>query len=317
MSGSLPRFRADLASVLPEGLAPGAPLALAVSGGPDSVALLSLAHAALPGQVIAATVDHGLRAGSDEEAALVARACGRLSIPHATLRPDPPIAGGNLHATARAARYGLLQAWALGAGANVLATAHHLDDQAETFLMRAVRGSGPAGLAGVRRRRSDGGLTVIRPLLDWRRAELATVVATAGLEAVADPSNADERFERARVRRLLAEQPWLDPAGLAVAARHAGEADAALADMTALLWRDRATPGDPLRLDVTALPREFRRRLARHAIATLAPGFDPATNVEPLLDALEGGRGATQGVVLVTPHGIEWRFSLAPPRRVK
>lgn len=309
------RFFADLASVLPEGLAPGTPLALAVSGGPDSMALLRLAHAALAGRVIAATVDHGLRAGSGEEAALVACACATLGVPHATLRPDPPISGGNLHAAARAARYALLEAWATGAGASVLATAHQLDDQAETFLMRAVRGVGPAGLAGVRRRRIEGGLTVIRPLLGWRRAELAAVVAAAGLETVADPSNTDERFERARVRRLLAEQPWLDPAGLAAAARHAGEADAALGDIADLLWADRATLGDPLRLDVVDLPRELRRRLARQAIATVSPGFDPATNIEPLLDALEDGRAATQGAVLASSRGDDWRFTLAPPRR--
>jgi tRNA(Ile)-lysidine synthase len=309
------RFRADLAANLPEGLASGTPLALAVSGGPDSMALLWLAHSALPGRVIAATVDHGLRPASAQEAALVARTCAMLGVPHATLHPKTPIAAGNLHAAARAARYALLEAWATDAGATVLATAHQLDDQAETFLMRAVRGAGPAGLAGVRRRRVEGGLTVIRPLLGWRRAELAEVVTSAGLECAADPSNTDERFERARVRRLLAEQPWLDPAGLAAAARHAGEVDAALTEMAALLWRDRATLGDPLRLDVTGLPRELRRRLARRAVAMLAPQLDPAVNVEPLLDALEGGRPATQGAVLVSPAGDEWRFTLAPARR--
>jgi tRNA(Ile)-lysidine synthase len=245
----------------------------------------------------------------------VARACARLDVPHATLRPDKAIAGGNLQAEARRARYALLERWAIGSDATVLATAHQRDDQAETFLMRAVRGAGLAGLAGVRRRRTAGALTVVRPLLGWRPDELATVLAEAGLPFATDPSNADARFERVRVRRLLADQPWLDPAGLAAAARHAGEAEAALGEIATLLWRDRARPGDPLRLNVADLPRELRRRLARQAIATLTPGFDLGTDVEPLLDALEGGRPATQGPVLVSPRGDEWRFTPAPPRR--
>lgn len=313
------RFAADLARILPEGLARGEPLALAVSGGPDSMAMLWLAQAALPGRVIAATVDHGLRPAAAAEAALVAAACARLGIPHATLRPEQPIGGGNFHAAARAARYALLGRWAVRAGARALATAHHADDQAETFLMRAVRGSGPAGLAGVRARRAEGELTVIRPVLDWRRTELAEVVAHNRLSFVTDPSNTDDRFERARVRRLLADQPWLDPAGLAHAARHAGEADRALADAVDWLWRTRrvppAAPATELWLDMTDLPRELRRRLTRDGIRAIRGDFDAAANIEPLLDALEAGRAATQADVLVTPrHGV-WRFAPAPPRR--
>lgn len=322
------RFTADLARVLPEGLAPGTPLALAVSGGPDSMALLWLAAASLPGRVAAATVDHGLRSEAADEARLVAAACAGLGVPHATLRPAEPITGGNLHAAARAVRYALLGRWTETVGARSLATAHQLDDQAETFLMRAVRGSGPAGLAGVRPRRDAGALTIIRPLLGWRRDELAAVVAAAGLPFASDPSNEDERFERARVRRLLAEQPWLDPTGLAHAARHVGQAERALAATVDWLWRTRriapagvADPGLHVWLDLTDLPRELRRRLAREAIRAvrlmngMMPDFGLATNVEPLLDALEAGRSATQADILVTPSGGIWRFTRAPPRR--
>lgn len=325
--GDASRFTAALDRILPEGLRDGEPLALAVSGGPDSMALLALAHAALPGRVAAATVDHGLRPESAAEAALVAAACVQLSVPHATLRPDVPIAGGNLHAAARAARYALLGRWAVAAGSRVLATAHHADDQAETFLMRAVRGAGPAGLAGIRERRDEGGVAVIRPLLGWRRAELAEVVAQAGLPTVADPSNTDERFERARVRQLLASQPWLDPAGLARAARHVGEAEAALAAMSDWLWRTRKLvptgvddPDTQVWLDMADLPRELCRRLAREAIRAVrlengvTPDFDLAANIEPLLDALETGRPATQADILVTSKGTVWRFAPAPPR---
>ena len=327
MELAVTRFLADLARVLPEGPTPGEPLALAVSGGPDSMAMLWLAATALPGRVIAATVDHGFRPDAAAEADLVAVACATLNVPHATLRPDRPIAGGNRHAAARLARYALLGRWAVHAGARVLATAHHADDQAETFLMRAVRGSGPAGLAGIRRRYvmpiadTAATITVVRPLLDWRRADLAAVVAAAGLPSVDDPSNADARFERSRVRRLLAAQPWLDATGLARAARHVGEADAALAATVDWLWRTRRIggPAHQLRLDVADLPRELCRRLARDAIRAvrMTPDFDPATNIEPLLDALAAGKPATQADVLVTPRGTIWHFAPAPRRRTR
>ena len=335
------RFLTNLVRVLPEGMRPNEPLALAISGGPDSMAMLWLAHTALPGQIVAATVDHGFRPEAAAEADLVATACATLGVPHATLRADQPITGGNLHAAARAARYALLGRWAVTAGARVLATAHHADDQAETFLMRAVRGSGPAGLAGVRARREIDvhfstsqplafdvyNLTIIRPLLDWRHTDLAAIVAVAGLPAVQDPSNTDDRFERTRVRRLLADQPWLDPVGLARAARHVGEAEAALAATVDWLWRTRKVvptgvddPDFQTWLDIANLPRELRRRLAREAIRSvrmvngMTPDFDLATHIEPLLDALESGKAATQANILGTPRGTVWRFAPAPPR---
>ncbi|WP_375390778.1 tRNA lysidine(34) synthetase TilS [uncultured Sphingomonas sp.] len=322
------RFLTDLARVLPEGLRPGESLALAVSGGPDSMAMLALTHAALPGRIVAATVDHGLRGESAAEAEQVATACATLAVPHVTLRPDTPITGGNMHAAARVVRYALLGRWAVSIGAPALATAHHADDQAETFLMRAVRGAGPAGLAGIRARRDTAdGPIIVRPLLGWRRTELADVAAAAGLPVIADPSNDDQRFERARVRRLLSATPWLDVNGLADAARHAGEADAALEAVHAWLWRSRTvTPtevSDPEQerwLDMADLPREVCRRLAREAIRSVraasgGAALERATNIEPLLDALAQGRAATQADVLVTPCGAVWRFLPAPPRR--
>ena len=173
-----PRFRADLAALA--GPAP-AMFGVAVSGGPDSLALLLLARATFPGGIEAATVDHGLRAESGAEAAFVRDVCGRLGIAHATL--TGPAIEGNIQSGARALRYRLLGSWARERGLGFILTGHHQDDQAETLLMRLRRGAGLAGLAGIRPRAEIDGLKVLRPLLGWRRTELAQIVAAAGLDA--------------------------------------------------------------------------------------------------------------------------------------
>ncbi|SDA24222.1 tRNA lysidine(34) synthetase TilS [Sphingomonas sp. NFR15] len=308
------RFGADCERLLgaPVG---GRRLALAVSGGPDSMGMLALAAAAFPGRVTAATVDHALRAASADEAAMVAAHCATLGVPHATLAiAEPRPATGNLHAWARARRYALLLRWAAQAGCAALLTAHHADDQAETFLMRAARGSGVAGLAGIRARQ-PGAPPIIRPLLGWRRAELRAIAAAAAVPFVDDPSNRDPVFERARVRATLAAIDWLDPLRLAAAAAHAAEAEDALAALTEIFWAQRAaeTPG-AVAVTVAGLPREIRRRLAARALRAI----DPATatdNIESLLESLESGKRATQGRVLAAPAREIWRFGPAPPRR--
>ena len=203
-------------------------LGLAVSGGPDSLALLVLAHAALPGRVEAATVDHGLRPEAGAEAAEVARVCEALGVPHAILPVD--VAPGNLQAEARMARYAALAEWVEERGLAALATAHQADDQAETLLMRLNRASGVAGLAGARARGRVPGTAIplLRPVLEWRRAELGDVVRGAGLTAAEDPSNSDDRFDRVRMRKALAEADWIDVDAVARSAAHLAEADDAL-----------------------------------------------------------------------------------------
>lgn len=313
------RFAADVARLASE---PG-PLLLAVSGGPDSMAMLTLAAEALPGRIAAATVDHRLRAEAAAEAAMVADHCAAIGVPHATLVPDEPIAGASIQAQARAARYALLADHGRAIGAGALATAHHADDQAETFLMRAARGSGLAGLAGIRAATVIADFPVIRPLLDWRRAELRAVVRRARVPFVDDPANGDERHDRTRFRRLLDGNEWLDPPHLAAAAAALAEADAAMRDMAEAAWAERADTSDAaVRLSVGGLPRELRRRLLRHAIGTLrgaaaiaVPAWSEAANIEPLLDTLEAGRRATQAGVVVSPRGDRWTVREAPPRR--
>ena len=301
-----------------------APLLLAVSGGPDSMAMLVLAAAALPGGVAAATVDHGLRSEAPQEAAMVAEYCARIGVPHAILTGVVD-AAASLQAQARRLRYQLLAAHARAIGAEAVATAHHADDQAETFLMRAARGSGLSGLAGVRARVTIEGVTVVRPLLDWRRAELRAVARRAEAPFVDDPANADDRHDRTRFRRLLDANEWLDPPRLARSAAALAEADADLRAVADWVWAARATIGKgEVTLTIDDLPRALLRILARRAIAIVRaeaaihePEWSDSANVEPLLDALAAGRRATQaGVIAGMRRGV-WRFRPAPPRRTR
>lgn len=302
------RFRRDLEALV--GSAPGR-LGLAVSGGPDSLALLLLAAGAFPGRIQAATVDHQLRPESAGEAAFVAALCSGLGVAHATLHPSAPISG-SLQAEARRVRYGLLDAWREREGLDWLLTAHHLDDQAETVLMRLNRGAGVAGLSGVRAVNGR----VLRPLLGWRRAELAEVVKAAGVEAVEDSSNADRRFDRVRMRQALAESDWLDPGPIARSAAALAEAEDALAWTTDQLLESRIEQeGDALLLDPSGLPAELRRRLALAILFRLgATGLPRGDEVSRLISALELGATATLAGIRCC-GGVRWRFEAAPPRR--
>lgn len=305
------RFRVDLAALA--GPAP-ARFGVAVSGGPDSLALLLLAEAAFPGQVEAATVDHGLRPESAGEAAFVSALCAARDIPHATLT-GPPVEG-NVQAGARALRYRLLGDWARQRGLAFILTAHHQDDQAETLLMRLQRGAGLAGLAGIRPRAEIEGVTVLRPLLGWRRAALAEIVAAAGLTPVEDPSNNDKRYDRARLRQRLAEVDWLDPPAVARSAAALAEAEEAL-DWTAeqLIAERTGSVRDGLTFDAAGLPAELRRRVLLRLLALLVPADPPRGDaVQRLLAALEAGEIATLAGVRCE-GGPVWQLSPAPLRR--
>jgi len=307
MEKQIVRFRADL-----EALTGGAPerLGLAVSGGPDSLALLLLANAAYPGRIHAATVDHGLRPEGAAEAAFVAGICRTLAIPHATLRAEMRETS-NVQAAARTRRYALLTQWIGEIGAAFLATAHHLDDQAETLVMRLARGAGLSGLSGIRAANA----AIVRPLLGWRRQELAAIVREAGVDPVADPSNEDERFDRVRVRRRLAEAAWLEPEPLARSAGALAEANEAVEWMVERLWRERveATP-DGHRLDPDGLPVELQRRLVLAVLEAMGRPAPRGEAVTRLLATLGAGGSATLTEVKCA-GGILWRFTPAPPRR--
>jgi tRNA(Ile)-lysidine synthase len=289
---------------------------VAVSGGPDSLALLRLAAAARPGRVRAATVDHGFRQESAAEAAMVAGLCGELVVPHETLTVTVSD-GASVQAQAREARYDALAEWAMSHSLVAVATGHHADDQAETLLMRLARGSGLGGLSGIREVAHIAGCRVIRPLLQIRKAALAEIVAAAGWVPVLDPANNDPRHERTRVRQLLASTDWLDPERLARSVAALAEANEAM-EVAVESARDRhlviAANVASLR-DVHLLPREITRRLLLSALARFAT-CPSGPELDRLIASLEAGRGATLGLAKVTSvAGGEWRMELAPPRR--
>jgi tRNA(Ile)-lysidine synthase len=311
------RFRIDLDDLV----APGARVGLAVSGGPDSLALLLLAAAARPALVEAATIDHALRAGSAAEAKMVAELCATLNVPHAILNvqwPEKPAAA--VQERARSERYALLSRWAEARGLAAILAAHHAVDQAETVMMRLVRGAGVSGLAGMRgAARAPGGDTpLLRPLLGWRRGELEQICAAAGVAPVVDPSNSDAQFERVRMRDALASADWLDPAAVARSAGHLAQADAAIAWAADLEWQRAVTQSDGITYRPTGAPAEILRRIARRAVLQLASEGQGAdlrgAELDRLLSTLqEGGKTTLRGVLC--SGGREWRFALAPRRK--
>ena len=286
-------------------------IGIAVSGGPDSVALLLLAHANQPERIEAATVDHGLRADAAGEAEFVAALCRDLGVPHQTLTPASPITG-NVQSAARIARYALLESWADARGLDWIATAHHADDQAETLLMRLNRGSGVAGLAGVRARNGR----IIRPLLDWRRDELVAVVADAGITAVDDPSNRNDRFDRARLRKLISGKDWLDPLAVGRSAAALAEAELALEWAATAYANCRVAVRDGVvSFDPKGLPRELLRRITLHCLHQINPQAAPrGDELDRLLLGLAQGRVATLAGAKCS-GGVFWQFAAAPPRR--
>ncbi|MEE2997040.1 MAG: tRNA lysidine(34) synthetase TilS, partial [Pseudomonadota bacterium] len=177
------------------------PLVVAVSGGADSLGLLSLLTGwagAKSVSLIALTVDHGLRPESGDEAALVGRWCAEMGVPHDILcwMGDKPVRG--IQEAARRARYALLEDWCVRHGASDLLVAHTENDQAETFLFRMSRGSGPDGLAAMPLVSCRGGIRIVRPLLGVSRARMEATLRAAGRTWVDDPGNADRRYTRVR-----------------------------------------------------------------------------------------------------------------------
>jgi tRNA(Ile)-lysidine synthase len=250
------------------------------------MALLRLAALHLRAPLVAATVDHGLRAQSADEAEQVARWCADLRISHHILVWDGAKPLSRIQERAREARYRLLADCAKAAGCDVLMTAHHADDQAETILFRLMRGSGLSGLAGMAAVVERHGVRHARPLLDWRKDDLIRVCRDAGQAYVDDPSNRDPRFARTRMRALSEElaREGLDAPALERFARRMRQADAALDATAAATLADLRLSGDDegVSLDgarLAAQPDEIALRILRIEIVGLGR--------EPRLERLE------------------------------
>lgn len=293
----------------------GKSIAVALSGGPDSLALLILAAqwaARRKGVSLQAfTVDHGLRAASADEARQVAAMAARLGVSHNILKWKGKKPVSSIQAAAREARYALLLAACRKSGVGDLLVAHHLEDQAETFLLRLARGSGVDGLSAipVSRFLSDEKprVRLLRPLLDLPRARLEAVVKKSGLEPIRDPSNEDERFDRVKIRKVLSllAPLGLDAPRLARTAEQMARAREALeADTGSLLTREASlSPFGFAEMKVEALasaPSEIGLRvLAALARAIGDGGYAPRlAALEAVHEAIrsgELGRGRTLG----------------------
>jgi tRNA(Ile)-lysidine synthase len=294
-------------------------IVLAVSGGPDSIALMWLAarwRGTLAGgpRLVAVTVDHGLRAEAAAEAREVKRLARTLDLPHRTMRWTGAKPKTGLPAAARAARYRLLAQAARASGATHILTAHTRDDQAETLLMRLLRGSGIAGLAAMARQSDRDGVLLARPFLHVSKSQLVATLQKAKIGFVDDPSNRDLNFTRPRIRAVM---PVLAAEG---AERY-------------LALRDREVPGSGFDANAfAAMPEEIRLRLLKRAIDRFGhEGPAELGKVETLLSALdrvvaEKTKGRlpklnqarlkqTLGGALVSLIDGRIRVEPAPPRR--
>ncbi|MEW5420394.1 tRNA lysidine(34) synthetase TilS [Amorphus sp. 3PC139-8] len=269
-------------------------IVLAVSGGADSIALMTLFgehRAACPSAPAAmvATIDHDLRAGSAEDAAFVVEAGRELGFEVVARCWSGEKPTSDLQAAARAARYRLLEEIALEKGAGAVVTAHTRDDQAETFLLRLARGSGLKGLSAMAPVRRLGAIDLVRPLLGVGRDQLRATLAVSGTPFREDPSNANRRFARVRIRDLMPAlaNEGMDATRLAKTAERLARADRAIEHgMDRLAAEALAVdPGGFARLQMAPFrmaPEEIRLRLLVAAL-----GFVGGAAYGPRLERLE------------------------------
>lgn len=298
------------------------PVAVAVSGGADSMALLLLCRDWLNqfddtgsgDGLLALTVDHGLRPEAATEARQVADWCRTLGIAHQTLRwtEDKPV--GCIQAAARQKRYALLEAACIDAGIGDLLLAHHREDQAETLLLNLMRGSGVHGLSAMQPVSVQGRLRLIRPLLEFPKSALQATLHTAGQDWIEDPSNHDSHYARVRMRTLYRHlvDEGMPPERLSATTLHMQRARAAIDHYTDELLSQAAIISgagiawlDPSVL--SAVPEEVGlRALARLVTAIGAQRYTPRLNrLETLYSWLcerPGAGGRTLSGCQLLPH---------------
>jgi tRNA(Ile)-lysidine synthase len=316
-------------------------LVIAVSGGPDSTALLWLAarwrkSGKQRPKLVAVTVDHGLRREAAREAAAVKKFAKPLGVEHRTVvwKGAKPATG--LPQAARQARYALLAEAAIKAGAEHILTAHTLDDQAETVIIRMSRGSGLTGLAAMtqvsRLPNGAGHISLVRPLLDIPKARLIATLRGARIGFADDPSNRDPRFTRARLRTLMPElaREGLDAPRLSLLARRLKRADAAIetfTDRAMAAFADTVPETGPAAFSLnkfTRLPAEIALRLIGRSIGRLGDeGPVELGKLEALHEGLKVAlaskapfrRSLAGAIVTLGKDAIS--VEKAPPRRQK
>jgi tRNA(Ile)-lysidine synthase len=246
-------------------------IAVAVSGGPDSMAMALCVKRWAQHDMVALIVDHGLRAESAAEAEQVKAHLQKTGVAAEILRWDHPPVTARLHERARAARYGLLTGACRRLGAGDLLLAHHRDDQAETILMRMARGSGIDGLAGMAAQTQRDGIRLLRPFLPIAKQRLVATCDAARLDYVTDASNTSEKFARGRLRKIL---PLLADEGLTVETvtglgARAADARDALDFYTHQFLRESVSVeiGGTLRMERAAL-RDVPRAVGLRAVAS-------------------------------------------------
>jgi tRNA(Ile)-lysidine synthase len=310
-------FAALMAPLGPFGHAPV--LAAGVSGGPHSLALALLADSWARGRggaLLAIICDHGLRPDSAAEAAAAAAMLAGRGIA-ARVVPLGLAPGPALQQRARRARHAALLGACAAAGAPWLLLGHHRGDQAETVLGRALAGSGPDGLAGMAPARPIAEALVLRPLLDVPPARLEAVAAAAGLAPLRDPSNDDPRFERVRLRALLADPGGEGPATatLAAAAARQGQARAARRAAIAARLAEAAELHEDgsARIDLAALGRDAVALAALAALVRVVGGGDHAPPATAAAALLARGEGTLGGAVLRRDGLLRREAARLPP----
>ncbi len=287
-------------------------LAVAVSGGADSMVTAHLADAwarRQGGRVTALIVDHGLRAGSADEAQHVCATLRQREIDTEVLTWTGAKPERGVQEAARSARYALLEAWCRDHAVLHLLTGHHGDDQAETIWMRLQRGSGPDGLAGMSAIREFRSARLLRPLLGVRKGQILAFAAEHGLPFIDDPSNGDPRFARSTARRTMADAPDAADGLLESGRRFAGLRQHLEAETAAWIAQNvRLFPSgyaEVTRRGLSAALPEIRTRVLSH-LARCIGGADygpgPAA-VERLADALQDGGGSSLGRAVFAGHG--------------
>ncbi|MGN6311619.1 MAG: tRNA lysidine(34) synthetase TilS [Xanthobacteraceae bacterium] len=285
-------------------------LVLAVSGGPDSVAMLWLMarwrRALKRGpRLVAITIDHQLRPEARREAADVKRLARKLDVEHRTLRWNGAKPKTGVPAAAREARYALLMKVARQCDAVHILTAHTRDDQAETLLMRMARGSGIAGLGAMARQSPREGAIIARPLLDVPKARLLATLDKAKVPYALDPTNTNAQYTRPRLRALmpLLAAEGCDARNLTRLAGRLGRANAALELMADgaerfLAVRSGGLPRPGFDFDAfVGLPEEVRIRVLLRAIGRVATeGVPELGKVEALIAAINAAGAVRSGV---------------------